>query len=121
MEVIINSQSIDTDKIQFKKGKNTTKILYDISSVYIIGLCFGLECPYSIDKYGKLEVQNKQQKELLQRIDQYLSINLSNYVSFLKNDKIQLKNYKPFVDIKYININNIKKIDGFHFVNIFSL
>jgi len=122
MEIIIKNDIIDTDNITLKHGKNNVKLLYYLKPIYMIGICLKLQPPFKCfpNNLEKIEVQNKQQIDLLHKINSYFSSKISNYVPFIKYNTIFVKNNSS-KDSVFININNIKTIQGKNFVNIFSL
>jgi hypothetical protein len=121
MKIIINSKDFEMKYIKLKNGKFNTKIFYDLSPVYIIGVCLKLNKPYSFYNYNQIEIKNKSQIRLLNEIDLFLSKKISNYNSFFKNNIINIKNKIIPSDDFFININNIKCYHGQNFVNVFCL
>lgn len=122
MEIIIKNDIIETDNITLKYGKNNVKLLYHLKPIYMIGICLKLQPPFKCfpNNLEKVEVQNKQQIDLLYKINSYFSSKILNYIPFIKYNTIFVKN-NSLKDNVFININNIKTIQGKNFVNIFSL
>jgi hypothetical protein len=122
MEIIIKDEIIDANHISLKQGQNNIKILYHLNPIYVIGICLKLRTPFKFftDNLERIELQNKQQIEIFNKINSYLSSMIVNYSPFIKNNTIFVKNNSS-KDNVFININNIKTIQGKNFVNIFSL
>jgi hypothetical protein len=123
MEILIQDKYLDVNKIQFKNGKHNTKILYQLNSVCLIGICLQLKEPfeYNVNYPERIEIKNTEQLKLFQMIDSYFNENIDKYVSFLKNNTIFVKNNRNPNKGMYVNINNIKYIHGKNYVNIFGL
>jgi len=125
MELIIKEEELDVDKIKFRAGKHSIKLLYDIDPILIIGICIKIKRPYLHidDDITKIVIRDEGQQILFRRLDSLFSSKTSNYSSFFQNNSISLRNNKYYSgrDDIYININNIRSMNGKNHVNVFSL
>ena len=123
MEIIIHNNQFNGNNIRFKRGKNNTKLLYKLRSVFIIGICLELKPTFIIKETfpERIEITDEKQLKLLQDLDSFFSEKFNNYISFIKDRTIFVKNNTQINKPIYININNIKCMNEKYYVNIFSL
>ena len=125
MELIIKDEQIDLNRIRFKTGKHSIKLLYYLDPVIIIGICIKIRKPLirTNDEVSEILVQDKEQQTLLRKLDTLFSSKVSNYQSFFRDNVIHIRSSQhiPSKGDIYININNIKNMNGKNYVNIFSL
>jgi len=125
MELIIKEEQLDIDRIIFRIGKHSIKLLYDLGPILIIGLCIKIKKPFihMDDETTTVVIRDEGQQSLFKKLDSLFSARTDNYTSFFQDNGIRLRNSKYYSsgeDI-YININNIKNINGRNCVNVFSL
>jgi len=129
MNLIINTELFDNDKIKIKNGKNGQKILYNIDDVYLIGIPLkidGFTIIKQTSKYLIINISKSKQYSLLKKIDSHFSNEYKlPYCGFLVNDILKIKknnmeNYNNFSEL-YVSINNIKMKNSFITIQLFSI
>jgi len=105
MDLIIKDKTFDVDLIDLKTGKNSKKIIYDLGSLYLIGLSFKIENYRIVNQSKKflfIDTTESPQLEILLTINEYFKNNNKPYRSYI-NDNI--------IEIKKHNYNTIHKGD----------
>tara|TARA_B100001094_G_C18188400_1_gene805433 strand:- start:874 stop:1257 length:384 start_codon:yes stop_codon:yes gene_type:complete len=125
MNLIINDNNFSVNRIELKKSKKSTKIVYKIDTINIIGITFNIkDFNFYIDNHFLfIRTNNQIQKDNLHLIDKYLESKIPSYESFITNNYIKVKknegvNYSLIKGIN-ISINSLKLHNRKNKVQIF--
>lgn len=128
MDLIIKDKTFDVDLIDLKTGKNSKKIIYDLGSLYLIGLSFKIENYRIVNQSKKLlfiDTTESPQLEILLTINEYFKNTNKPYRSYINDNIIEIKkhNYNTIHkgDELFISINNIKMIKSYFNVQLFTI
>tara|TARA_B100000214_G_scaffold348603_1_gene300801 strand:- start:2610 stop:2996 length:387 start_codon:yes stop_codon:yes gene_type:complete len=128
MDLIIKDKTFDVDLIDLKTGKNSKKIIYDLGSLYLIGLSFKIENYRIVNQSKKflfIDTTESPQLEILLTINEYFKNNNKPYRSYINDNIIEIKkhNYNTIHkgDELFISINNIKMIKSYFNVQLFTI
>ena len=129
MDLIIDEELFDDNKIEVKNGKNGQKILYKIDNVYLLGIplkIVGFTIIKQTNKHLIINIRDAQQYQLLKVIDShFVSEYQLPYEGFMNNDILRIKknkmhNYTNSSNL-YISINNIKMKNSFITIQLFTI
>jgi len=129
MDLIIDEELFDDDKIEVKNGKNGQKILYKMDNVYLLGI------PLKIDGFTIIKQTNKHliiniaytgQYRLLKNIDSHFASEYRlPYRGFINNDTLRItkNNMTSYTNLSelYLSINNIKMKNSFITIQLFTI
>ncbi len=125
MNLIINDDSFSINRINLKKSKKSTKIIYKIDTINIIGITFNIKdfSFYIENNFLFIRTNNQNQIKNLHLIDQYLKTKIPSYESFITNNYIKVKkndslNYSLVKELN-ISINSLKLHNKKNKVQIF--
>ncbi len=125
MNLIINDDAFSINRINLKKSKKSTKIIYKIDTINIIGITFNIKdfSFYIENKFLFIRTNNQNQIKNLHLIDQYLKTKIPSYESFITNNYIKVKkndslNYSLVKELN-ISINSLKLHNKKNKVQIF--
>lgn len=128
MDLILKKDTFNTDHIDIKRGKNAKKIIYNLGTLFIIGLPLKIENHIIVNqsnKYLFIDIETSYDKDLLFFIDHYFQKKYNTYKSFIDNFIIKIKKHKTdtidILDDLYISINNIKIERSFTRLQIFTI
>ena len=128
MEIIINPDIFDIQKISIKKGKTSRKLIYYSHSLFIIGLPFQINDYILVNqsnKYLFIDIDGSKQKDLLYKIDTYFKGVLNMYQSFIEDNILKIKKHKlnhfKKGDNLFISINNIRNKKTTSIIQIFTI
>ena len=127
MKLIIKKDTFDIDRIQFKNNKSGTKLMYNITDVYMIGI------PLKIN-YKRIIIKDciiflyicDDCFNILRSIDELFKNRIKNYMTFLHdNNMLKIKKHNDFLlnddnDI-LITINCIKSYRENNYVQVFTI
>jgi len=125
MDLILKESTFNQDRIKLKEGKKCTKILYNIASIFVIGISLKITNFSYVenDNFVFMNLENSPQLPLIQKIDTYFH-KLKNYYSFMDKHNIKVKKhnqYYPINDTIFITLNNLKEINHRLKVQIFTI
>ena len=125
MNLIINDDAFSINRINLKKSKKSTKIIYKIDTINIIGITFNIKdfSFYIENNFLFIRTNNQNQIKNLHLIDQYLKTKIPSYESFITNNYIKVKkndslNYSLVKELN-ISINSLKLHNKKNKVQIF--
>ena len=125
MYLIINDDAFSINRINLKKSKKSTKIIYKIDTINIIGITFNIKdfSFYIENNFLFIRTNNQNQIKNLHLIDQYLKTKIPSYESFITNNYIKVKkndslNYSLVKELN-ISINSLKLHNKKNKVQIF--
>jgi hypothetical protein len=107
MNIILQKNDINIDNISFKQGKNSMKLLYNLSAFSTLGIPLCIDSKNIVDEQSLLKVYlNDSDKDykVMKSIDTYLQENIDNYESFLRNDHFVV------IKTKYIHLQKTDEI-----------
>ena len=128
MDLIIKGNSFDINKVSIKNGRNTKKIIYDLGTLFMIGLSFEVK-EYIIvnqsNKYLFIDVEKSPIKDIFFEINNYFKNKYKLYKNFIEDNILKIKKHnnnsiKP-LDPLFISINNIKIRDSFTKIHLFTI
>lgn len=128
MDIILNENNFNINKISIKDGRKTKKILYDLNCIYLIGITFEIK-EYVIIKqsnnYMFIDIEYSQLKDIFTSIDNHFNSKMDNYHSFIKNNIVKIKKHdiKNYTknDNLYISLNNLKKTPKVTILQLFTV
>jgi putative lipase involved disintegration of autophagic bodies len=129
MDLIIDEELFEVDKIELKNGTTGQKILYKMDHVYLLGIplkIHGFKIIKQTNKYIIITMDDTKQYRLLKSIDRkFVDEYRMPYKSFINNDVLRIKknketHYTEQSDL-YISINNIKMKNSFITVQLFTI
>ena len=128
MDLIIKDNTFDVELINLKNGKNSKKIIYDLGSLYLIGLSFKIE-NYRIENQSKkflfIDTTESPQLKILLRINEYFKRTNKPYKSYINDNIIEVKKHNYNIihkdDELFISINNIKMKKSYFNVQLFTI
>lgn len=128
MDLIIKDKTFDVELINLKNGKNSKKIIYDLGSLYLIGLSFKIENYRIVNQSKKflfIDTTESPQLKILRKINEYFKRNNKPYKSYINDNIIEVKkhNYNTIHknDELFISINNIKMKKSYFNVQLFTI
>ena len=128
MDLIIKDKTFDVELINLKNGKNSKKIIYDLGSLYLIGLSFKIENYRIVNRSKKflfIDTTESPQLKILRKINEYFKRNNKPYKSYINDNIIEVKkhNYNTIHknDELFISINNIKMKKSYFNVQLFTI
>jgi len=128
MDLIIKDNTFDVELINLKNGKNSKKIIYDLGSLYLIGLSFKIENYRIVNQSKKflfIDTTESPQLKILLRINEYFKRTNKPYKSYINDNIIEVKKHNYNIihkdDELFISINNIKKRDTRSRIQIFTI
>ena len=129
MDLIIDEELFEVDKIELKNGTTGQKILHKMDHVYLLGIplkIYGFKIIKQTNKYIIITMDDTKQYRLLKSIDRkFVDEYRMPYKSFINNDVLRIKknketHYTEQSDL-YISINNIKMKNSFITVQLFTI
>ena len=128
MDIILNENNFNINKISIKDGRKTKKLLYDLNCIYLIGITFEIK-DYVIIKqsnnYMFIDIEYSQLKDIFTTIDNHFNMKMDNYHSFIKNNIVKIKKHdiKNYTnnDNLYISLNNLKKTPKVTILQLFTV
>lgn len=128
MDIILNENNFNINKISIKDGRKIKKLLYDLNCIYLIGITFEIK-EYVIVKqsnnYMFIDIEYSQLKDIFTSIDNHFNSNVDNYHSFIKNNIVKIKKHdiKNYTknDNLYISLNNLKKTPKVTILQLFTV
>lgn len=127
MNLILKQEKFDTKRVKLKESKKCIKITYFLDHIYMIGLTIKLKNIKFTENENFLyiDILDTEQLKFLKNISDFISNKVSNYQTFLYNNRLKVKKH---IDFKYsednsvnITLNNLKKIKDFYKVQIFTI
>lgn len=128
MDIILNENNFNINKISIKDGRKTKKLMYDLNCIYLIGITFEIK-DYIIIKqsnnYLFIDIEYSQLKDIFTIIDNHFNMKMDNYHSFIKNNIVKIKKHdiKNYTknDNLYISLNNLKKTPKVTILQLFTV
>ena len=126
MDLSIKDDQFNIDNLELKVCKNCIKILYDVSTIQLIGITFTLQDFQIIEKNDniiKLKINNSTVLENIKKIDNKLHKEYNNYTKMIDDENIYIKTFTN-INLKeniLFNINSLKKIGDKLKVQIFTI
>ena len=128
MDLIIKDNTFDVELINLKNGKNSKKIIYDLGSLYLIGLSFKIENYRIVNQSKKflfIDTTESPQLKILLRINEYFKMTNKPYKSYINDNIIEVKKHNYNIihkdDELFISINNIKMKKSYFNVQLFTI
>lgn len=128
MDLIIKDNTFDVELINLKNGKNSKKIIYDLGSLYLIGLSFKIENYRIVNQSKKflfIDTTESPQLKILLRINEYFKRTNKPYKSYINDNIIEVKKHNYNIihkdDELFISINNIKMKKSYFNVQLFTI
>lgn len=127
MNLILKQEKFDTKRVKLKESKKCIKITYFLDHIYMIGLTIKLKNIKFTENENFLyiDILDTEQLKFLKNISDFISNKVSNYQTFLYNNRLKVKKH---IDFKYsednsvnITLNNLKKIKDYYKVQIFTI
>lgn len=127
MNLILKQEKFDTKRVKLKESKKCIKITYFLDHIYMIGLTIKLKNIKFTENENFLyiDILDTEQLKFLKNISDFISNKVSNYQTFLYNNRLKVKKH---IDFKYsednsvnITLNNLKKIKDCYKVQIFTI
>ena len=115
MNLILKQEKFDTKRVKLKESKKCIKITYFLDHIYMIGLTIKLKNIKFTENENFLyiDILDTEQLKFLKNISDFISNKVSNYQTFLYNNRLKVKKH---IDFKYsednsvnITLNNLKK------------
>ena len=129
MDLIINDELFESDKIHVKIGKNGRKILYKIDNIYLLGIPLkidGFKIIKQTNKHLLISIINAKQYHMLKKMENHFTSEYNiPYGGFIKNNSLKINknksiNYTNLSNL-YVSINNIKIKNSFVTVQLFTI
>jgi len=129
MDLIIDEEAFDDNKIEIKNGKKCQKILYKMDNVYLLGIPLkidGFTIIKQTNKHLIINIEDTRQYQLLKSIDVYFASEYQlPYGGFMTNGILSIKknNMSTYTNLSelYISINNIKMKNSFITIQLFTI
>lgn len=127
MNLILKQEKFDTKRVKLKESKKCIKITYFLDHIYMIGLTIKLKNIKFTENENFLyiDILDTEQLKFLKNISDFISNKVSNYQTFLYNNRLKVKKH---IEFKYsedksvnITLNNLKKIKDYYKVQIFTI
>lgn len=127
MNLILKTENFDTKRVKLKQSKKCIKITYFLDHIYMIGLTIKLKNINFTENENFLyiDILDNEQVKFLKNISDFISNKVSNYQTFMYNNRLKVKKH---IDFKYsednsvnITLNNLKKIKDYYKVQIFTI
>ena len=118
MNLILKQEKFDTKRAKLKESKKCIKITYFLDHIYMIGLTIKLKnIKFTLagnENFLYIDIlDTSKQLKFLKNISDFISNKVSNYQTFLYNNRLKVKKH---IDFKYsednsvnITLNNLKK------------
>lgn len=126
MKLYLEPKKLKLQDISFKQGKQSIKIMYSISSVYMIGLCFQIEKPtVNISSDGNIQVYivDDNYHMMFQSIQKQIQETYPMCQKFYHKRYITLRNKYVHSPKKTLNlsINHLKREGNQMYVGVYCL
>jgi hypothetical protein len=126
MKLYLDPTKLKLQNISFKQGKQSIKLMYSVSSVYMIGLCFQIKHPtMKISSDGNLRVyiSDDNYHQMFQTIQTLIQEKFPGCQRFYHKRFLTLRNkyVNPSNNNLNLSINHLKKEGEQMYVGVYCL